>query len=77
MENLKLISVRINHETLKSLDEFSEKSRFYNRSALINGILNAVMNCADAKSIAEMCRFNAKWHDGTTIQFESKWKERK
>ena len=44
---------------------------------MINGILTAVMSCADNRSISEMSHFNPKWHDGTPIQFESKWKEKK
>lgn len=44
---------------------------------MINGILTAVMSCADNRSISEMSHFNPKWYDGTPIQFESKWKENK
>lgn len=44
---------------------------------MINGILTAVMSCADKHSINEMSHFNPLWYDGTPIQFESKWKEKK
>lgn len=77
MENLKLISARINPETLERLKVFCGTNRFYNRNAVINGILTAVMSCADEHSIRQMTRFYPKWSDGTPIQFESKWKERK
>lgn len=77
MGNLKLISARINPETLEKLDDFCKSERFYRRNTVINGILAAVMSCADEHSIRQMMRFNPKWYDGTPIQFESKWKERK
>lgn len=77
MNNLKLISARINPETLKKLDDFCGSNRYYNRNAVINGILTAVMSCADNHSIRQMNDFNPKWYDGTPIQFESKWKGRK
>lgn len=74
MKNLKLISARINSETLEKLDAFCGSRQYYNRNAVINGILSAVMSCADNRSISEMTGFNPKWYDGTPIQFESKWK---
>lgn len=77
MNNLKLISARINPETLEKLDAFCGSNRYYNRNAVINGILTAVMSCADNRSIEKMVHFNPKWYDGTPIQFESKWKENK
>lgn len=77
MNNLKLISARINPETLEKLDAFCGSNRYNNRNAVINGILTAVMSCADNRSISEMSHFNPKWYDGTPIQFESKWKENK
>lgn len=74
MENLKLISARINPETLKKLDAFCELYEYYNRNAVINGILTAVMSCTDNRSIREMLKFYPKLYDGTPIQFESKLK---
>lgn len=76
MENLKLISARINPETLEKLDTFVGSNRFYNRNAVINGILTAVVHNIDRHSIEQMVRYNPKFYDGSWIEFESTWKER-
>ena len=75
MNNLKLISARINPETLERLDEFCGNERYISRNAVINGILTAVMNCADEKSINNMSHFHPRWQKGTLIQFDTKYKD--
>lgn len=47
MENLKLISVRLQPSILKKLDEIAERHEYYSRSAIMNNLLNAVLTCSD------------------------------
>lgn len=47
MENLKLISVRLQPSILKSLDEIAARHDYYSRSAIMNNLLNAVLTCTN------------------------------
>lgn len=76
MENLKLISARINPETLKKIDGFCGSNRYYNRNAVINGTLTAVINNADGHAIRQTMQYDPKFYDGTPITFDSEWKKK-
>lgn len=58
MENLKLISVRIDPETLQKLDEFCKQHYYWKRNTVINGILTAVVDAMDKGTLYEMVRYN-------------------
>ena len=48
MENLKQISVKIDPETLKRVDELALRTKYWRRNAIINRILTAIIdNCSD------------------------------
>lgn len=51
MENLKLISVRIEPETLRLIDKYAKRHDYYKRSAIINSILAAVIKCSDPQTL--------------------------
>ena len=57
-ENLKLISVRIDPETLDRIEAFVMEHRYWKRNAIINQVLTAVMNDFDERSIYDMTRRN-------------------
>lgn len=44
MENLKLISVRLEPDTIKKIDRFSNVSRYWKRNTIINTILTEVLS---------------------------------
>lgn len=44
MENLKLISVRLDPDTIKKIDRFSNGSRYWKRNTIINTILTEVLS---------------------------------
>ena len=44
MENLKLISVRLDPDTIKKIDRFSNGSRYWKRNTIINTVLTEVFN---------------------------------
>ena len=58
MENLKLISVRIDPETLAKIDNFRNFHSYWKRNTIINGILSAVVDAMDDKTIYDMVRYN-------------------
>lgn len=63
MEKLKLISVRIDTETLKKIDAIGDGVRYWKRNTIINGILTAVVDAMDKKSLYNMMRY-CRRYDG-------------
>ena len=65
MEKLKLISAKIDADTLYRLDLAALKLRFVKRNHLINAILSSVMAQATDEELMKMCRY---WkHDSNTL----------
>ena len=58
MENLKLISVRIDPETLRKIDDFCKRHYYWKRNTVINGLLTAVVDAMDNDTLYEMVRYN-------------------
>ena len=58
MENLKLISCRIDPETLRLIDTWSSRYDIYKRNAVINGILTAVVDTFTPSDIYDMVRYS-------------------
>ncbi|MBR4846523.1 MAG: hypothetical protein IKU98_08935 [Bacteroidaceae bacterium] len=71
-EELKLISARLDKETLAKIDEFVRKHTYWKRNTVINMILWAVMNDFDERDIYDMVRRNhfrqQPVHCGYTIE---------
>ena len=57
-EELKLISARVDKETLAKIDAFVQKHTYWKRNTVINMILWAVMNDFDDRDIYDMVRRN-------------------
>lgn len=55
-ENLKLMSVRLNPDTVMRIDEWVANHRYWNRNQVINHILTCVMNDFGDKAIYDMAR---------------------
>lgn len=69
MENLKLISVRIDPVTLEKIDAFKRKHYYWKRNAIINGILSAVVDAMDDNSLYDMVRYCRNYHDNPSGNF--------
>lgn len=63
MENLKLISVRIDPETLRKVDAIHDKYDYWKRNTIINGLLSAVVDAMDDKALYDMVRYSRYFHD--------------
>lgn len=55
-KSLKLISVRIDPDTLNEIDDFLKKHEYWTRNAVINQILTTVMNRFIEGDIYDMVR---------------------
>lgn len=56
-ENLKLLSVRIDPDTVEKIDRFVRNRRYWKRNTVVNAILTAVMNDFREDSVYDMvCR---------------------
>lgn len=70
MEAKKLISVRIDQETLDLIDQFIKHRSYYTRSAVMANLLYTIMKCADAKTIWQMMTTSFPYEKGCAIRFE-------
>lgn len=70
MEKSHLISVRIEPEVMQRLEEQVRKQRYVKRSFVINRILNAVLSCADERTICQILITGYPREKGFVIRFE-------
>lgn len=67
--NLKLISARIEPETLELIDEWLEHHDYWKRNTVINGVLTAVFNTFSEKEIYDMARYSPHFYEKPTGSF--------
>lgn len=70
MEAKKLISVRIDQETLDLIDKFLKHRSYYTRSAVMANLLYAVMKCSDDETLWSMVTTSFPYEKGCTVRFE-------
>lgn len=70
MEAKKLISVRIDQETLDLIDKFLKHRSYYTRSAVMANLLYAVMKCSDNETLWQMMTTSFPYEKGCTVRFE-------
>ena len=73
-ENLQLISVRIDPETLRKIEKFVADRRYWSRNGVINAILCAAVDCMDSQSLYDMARYSRYYHKDVECKFEIKRK---
>lgn len=61
-ENLKLLSVRLDPDTIEKIDQFVRDRRYWKRNTVVNAILTAVMNDFEERDVYDMVRrpFNSE-----------------
>lgn len=67
MSRTKLISLRIDEETLVEIDELAKGHGFVNRSWVINHLLKAVLQCTIAGQVWKLIHSYDPFSDGITI----------
>ena len=70
MVKSQLISVRIEPEVMQRLEERVRKQDGVSRSFVINRILNAVLSCADTRTICDILITGYPREKGFVIRFE-------
>lgn len=73
MENKKLISARLDPQTLEKIDTFvknrRKNRRYWKRNTAISNILDAVFDCFDENSIYEMVRYDRPYYPDASGSF--------
>ena len=69
-KNLQLISVRIDPDTIKKIEEFASRRCYWKRNTIINAILTNVMNDFPEKDIYDMVRRSMFTKDQIVAKYE-------
>ena len=70
MAKSQLISVRLEPEVMRRLEEYVGRQRYMTRSFVINHILHAVLSCAEAGTIYNMINTYHPREKGFVTSFE-------
>lgn len=60
MENLKLISVRLDPETIDKIDQFCEGKRYWKRNTVINAVLTELFSRLSDRDLFKMMEYRYK-----------------
>lgn len=71
MANLRLISVRLENETIEALDRLAEKTEYRNRSQIMQNILRNVLACADSEVLWQIIDTRFAYEKGYTVDFHA------
>lgn len=69
MERQKLISMRVENELLKKIDEYCAARTYLTRSSFINRVLNAVVSCSDQETLQNILETFDPYSAGYHIRF--------
>lgn len=67
MSRTKLISLRIDEQTLVKIDEIAKDQKYVNRSFVINHLLKAVLQCTIGGQLWKLVHCYDPFSDGITI----------
>lgn len=68
MEKSKLISIRMEPETLKKIDDYCATRRYWNRSRFINHLLKVVLELSDQGTLFTLLKGWELYADGFSIK---------
>lgn len=66
----KLISIRLDSETLAKIDQLAEKQSYRTRSLIINNVLKAVIDCSSISTLARIIDTSFPFEKGFSLTFE-------
>lgn len=69
MEKQKLISMRVEKELLKKIDEYCAARNYLSRSSFINRVLNAVVTCSDEDTLQNILETFEPYSAGYHVRF--------
>lgn len=70
MDKLKLISVRLEPEILKKIDDLAAKTSYRKRSNIIQAILKNVIECADSGALWRIIDTLYAYDKGYKVEFK-------
>lgn len=70
MANLELLSVRIDTETKRAIEQLTVHHPYWKRNAIINQLLTTLIRCADNKAIWNMLSVTFAYEKGYVVKFE-------
>ena len=69
MERQKLISMRVENELLKKIDEYCAARPYLSRSSFINRVLNAVVSCSGEDTLQNILETYDPYSAGYHVRF--------
>lgn len=69
MERQKLISMRVENELLKKIDEYCAARCYLTRSSFINRVLNAIVTCSDEDTLQNIVETYDPYSAGFHVRF--------
>lgn len=69
MENKKLLSTRLDPQTLVKIENFANKYYYWKRNTVISNVLDAVFDNFDDKAIYDMVRYCRGSHKDASCSF--------
>ncbi len=70
MANLELLSVRLDPETKRAIEQLTVHHPYWKRNAIINQLLTALIRCADNQAIWNMLSVTFAYEKGYVVKFE-------
>lgn len=72
MENKKLLSARLDPQTLAKIEAFTKRHYYWKRNTVISNVLDAVFDCFDDRAIYDMVRYTRHYHRESSGSFSLK-----
>lgn len=70
MEKLKLVSMRIESQTLEKVEEMAKNHDYCKKTSIMSKLLTRIFECADKETIFKMLAENWAFEKGYKITFE-------
>lgn len=72
MGKSKLISLRMDEETVKFIDDYCSKRRYINRTYVIQHIIDAVIKCSSSGDLWKLMESYNPYSDGIVVSVTKK-----
>lgn len=70
MANLELLSVRLDAETKRAIEQLTVHHPYWKRNAIINQLLTTLIRCAGNQAIWDMLSVTFAYEKGYVVKFE-------
>lgn len=70
MANLELLSVRLDPETKRAIEQLTVHHPYWKRNAIINQLLTTLIRCADNQAIWNMLSVTFAYDKGYVVKFQ-------